>query len=410
MENATQGKGKAARKLVFHLVAENLYRLEQSGRYYALLKRGDKQFRRSLKTRDRKLAERRLADLRAKVGNLKINEEGRLSFEEVAARWMAATAHTIKPSTARRRQTCIKNLTPFFAGVLIRNIQTQHCERWLTERASKIAPQTMANELNALRPIFAYAVKAGLLLSNPASDIRRKKGVQKPMVIPTREQFRKLVQAIRVSDGRPDSQAKAKPGADLVELLAYSGCRIAEAAALTWADVDFDANTLRIRGGIDGTKNYEVRTIPMTEALRALLARLHADRQPSASDRVSLTDRAHTCLRTACRRLGYPLFSHHDFRHFFATTCIESGVDIPTVSRWLGHKDGGASRNARLRPPPPRTQLLDGQTGDVLSPAVPKHRVTRMGYNFPARKIAGWRISHTTLFIPLWDRARASEL
>jgi integrase len=28
-------------------------------------------------------------------------------------------------------------------------------------------------------------------------------------------------------------------------------------------------------------------------------------------------------------------------RHLFATRCIESGVDIPTVSRWLGHKDGG---------------------------------------------------------------------
>jgi integrase len=40
--------------------------------------------------------------------------------------------------------------------------------------------------------------------------------------------------------------------------------------------------------------------------------------------------------------LSYPQFTHHDFRHFFATTCIESGVDIPTVSRWLGHKDGGA--------------------------------------------------------------------
>ena len=33
--------------------------------------------------------------------------------------------------------------------------------------------------------------------------------------------------------------------------------------------------------------------------------------------------------------------SRHN-RHFFATTCIESGVDIPTISRWLGHKDGGA--------------------------------------------------------------------
>ena len=33
---------------------------------------------------------------------------------------------------------------------------------------------------------------------------------------------------------------------------------------------------------------------------------------------------------------------HHDLRHLFATICIESGVDIPTVSRWLGHQDGGA--------------------------------------------------------------------
>jgi len=28
--------------------------------------------------------------------------------------------------------------------------------------------------------------------------------------------------------------------------------------------------------------------------------------------------------------------------HLFATICIESGVDILTVSRWLGHADGGA--------------------------------------------------------------------
>jgi len=33
--------------------------------------------------------------------------------------------------------------------------------------------------------------------------------------------------------------------------------------------------------------------------------------------------------------------THHDLRHLFATRCIESGVDIPRVARWLGHKDGG---------------------------------------------------------------------
>ena len=86
MENQAPKEATAARKLVFHRVAENLYRLATSGGYYALVKRGDKQFRRSLKTKDRKLAERRLADFRTQVGSLRINEDGRLSFEEVAQR------------------------------------------------------------------------------------------------------------------------------------------------------------------------------------------------------------------------------------------------------------------------------------------------------------------------------------
>jgi integrase len=249
----------------------------------------------------------------------------------------------VKASTVKRWDSCIKNLAPFFAGVPIRNIQAHHCERWLTERASKIAPQTMANELNVMRPIFAYAARAGLMLTNPAADIRRHKFVQKPITVPTRDQFRRLLDTIRQSDGRKDSQQKAKPGADLVELLAFTGCRIAEAGALTWADVDFDRSTLRVTGGDGGTKNSEQRTIPMTDALRALLLRLSLERKThQPSDRISSTNKAKTCLTTACRRLGYPLFTHHDFRHFFATTCIESGVDIPTVSRWLGHKDGGA--------------------------------------------------------------------
>ena len=42
------------------------------------------------------------------------------------------------------------------------------------------------------------------------------------------------------------------------------------------------------------------------------------------------------------QKIGIPRITHHDLRHFFATVCIESGVDIPTVSRWLNHKDGGA--------------------------------------------------------------------
>ena len=342
METPALAETKAARKLVMHRVAENLYRLEPSGGYYALLKRGDKQFRRSLKTKDRKLADRRLVELRGQVGNLTISDDARLSFDDIAKRWMDTTKHTLKTSSITRRETCIKNLSPYFAGVTIRNAQPKHCERWLTERGSQIAPQTLAHELNAMRGIFDYAVRLGLMLSNSASGIKRRKIVQARITVPTRQQFRDILAAIRESDGREDSQAKAKPGADFVELLAYSGCRLHEAASLRWRDVDFETNGLTITGGERGTKNDETRTIPMTDALRGLLERLRDERQPKPEDHVTMNDSAKKCLQTACRRLKFEQFTHHDFRHFFATTCIEAGVDIPTVSRWLGHKDGGA--------------------------------------------------------------------
>jgi len=46
-------------------------------------------------------------------------------------------------------------------------------------------------------------------------------------------------------------------------------------------------------------------------------------------------------IKNACKKLGLFHLTHHDLRHLFATRCIESGVDIPTVAKWLGHKDGG---------------------------------------------------------------------
>ena len=50
MQTKALAELKAARNMVFHRVTENLYRLETGGGYYALVRRGNKQFRRSLNT------------------------------------------------------------------------------------------------------------------------------------------------------------------------------------------------------------------------------------------------------------------------------------------------------------------------------------------------------------------------
>ena len=75
-----------------------------------------------------------------------------------------------------------------------------------------------------------------------------------------------------------------------------------------------------------------------------LLERIHSekDKEQWENNPVVGVRECQKAIDSACRKLGITRFTHHDLRHLFATRCIESGVDIPTVSRWLGHKDGGA--------------------------------------------------------------------
>src|ERR1700744_5950526 len=103
-----------AEQPVFHKVAENLYRLESSGGNYALLKQGGKQFRRSLKTKDRKLAERRLAELRAKVGGLQISADAKLTFSGAATMWLDADRRGLNARTNLRGDLYVKDLHSSF--------------------------------------------------------------------------------------------------------------------------------------------------------------------------------------------------------------------------------------------------------------------------------------------------------
>ncbi len=313
-----------------------------------MLKRGGKQFRRSLKTKDRKLADRRLNALRARIGCLKISDDAKSNFEKVAKLWLETEKHALTAGTVTRRAMYFKGLAPTFGDAPIRNITAPDSDRWVKERGASLASETFNHELDVMKGVFEFALDRGLILSNPARHIKRRRVVSKQIVVPSLEQFKQLVRAIRQSDGHQGSQEKTKEGADLIEFLAFSGARIGEAVVvgeanekrpLFWSDVNFERNTIFL----PGTKTEAApRTIPMTKNLREHLLRLKAENKPKPTDKIISIYSARKCLQTACKKLELPQFTHHDFRHFFATTCIESGVDIPTVSRWLGHKDGGA--------------------------------------------------------------------
>ena len=100
-------------KKPFRKVGENLYRLKTSGTYYALLKRGGKQIRKSLGTKDKELAIRNLAELRKKVGRLNNDKDLRnITFEELSSRWLAVKSSRLKASLISRIKDLDAQLQP----------------------------------------------------------------------------------------------------------------------------------------------------------------------------------------------------------------------------------------------------------------------------------------------------------
>jgi len=75
---------------------------------------------------------------------------------------------------------------------------------------------------------------------------------------------------------------------------------------------------------------------------RTLFERLRRERPGESLDaKVFRVSECQKAIDRAAKKVGTRRITHHDLRHLFATQCVESNVDIPTVSRWLGHKDGG---------------------------------------------------------------------
>lgn len=318
-------------------VGHCLYRSEKSGIYYAILKRIGKQIKRSLKTSDHALAKRRLADLQGKAARLSSGETGRISFEVLAARWLEAAGTSMKPSSLERQRLVLKSLNHFLGQTLVRTISKPMAEQWAAQRSKEVSARTVNYERQTLIRILDYAMRDGLILDNPARVVKKLKVTRHTITIPTKSQFRLVMETIR------NENALAQTGANLCEFLAYSGCRRGEATSITWGDVNLEQKTFTVTGGETGTKNHEARVIPLFPSLESFLLRLKASlpEQPKPDQRLFPIRDAKKSISSACKKAGLPHFSHHSLRHFFCSNAIEAGIDFKAIAGWLGHKDGG---------------------------------------------------------------------
>jgi integrase len=321
----------------------NLYRRSDSGRYYARIYRDGKSTWKSLKTNTFSVAKEKLRkELAALPSRQRFASEADPTLSDLAAlrREEIANSAKLKRRTKDYYRECldvIEKTFPDFDRDPAQQVTAPACQAWAVQRAEEYSPTRFNNMVGELRHLFRIGIREEWLDRNPADSIEKRSPKPKELRLPSQEEFRLLVQEMQQAGGRLSIAFS-----EFVELLAYSGCRIGEARNVKWEDCDFEKGVLVVRGDPDeATKNSEIRRVPINPSLRGLLERMRKpDTQPE--DAVTKVVRCQRAIDRACERLGIERVTHHDFRHLFATRCIESGVDVPTVARWLGHKDGGA--------------------------------------------------------------------
>jgi integrase len=354
----------------------NLLRNGESGKYYCRVKVGGKQKWKALDTDVLSVAKLRLSDtekqLREQAKTVQSANGSGDSSSLTVQRFIESFLHKTKINPALadgsklRREIAVKAIIktwPDLPARDVRRVTKLECEGWGeraisqgtgfmppgTKKPAKkgMSPSAFNKCLDALRAVFELARKEGVIYANPAAEVQKAEITAKRLHLPSTEQFREMVKLISSAGAR-----QSRDCADFVRFLAFSGVRVGEAADLRWSHVDLGKDVLTVPGTKSETSN---RTIPLFPSLRDLIHEMR-DRRSAENEELGAENdkpnspilRVNECagaLQSAYKALGIDPLTHHDLRHLFATRCIESGVDIPTVSRWLGHSDGGALLN-----------------------------------------------------------------
>lgn len=325
----------------------NLIRYIPSGTYFARLRVAGKLIRKSLHTDVLSVAKLRLADIvkteREAAASADNGSRGQMTFGECVKIFLEQTesSRLIKSRSKDYRKEVIETIFKTWPGIEnrdVRQISAAQCETWAAKLSGKYSPTRYNGILGIFRRIFEIAIQSGALYRNPAQAIKRAKVRLPHLDLPDTPQFERFVKEIESANGRD-----SKKCADMVRFLAFGGFRLSEACNITWNDCDFKKDEIVVRGDLEtGTKNWSIRRVPMIPEMRQLLGRMREQYPSEKNHPVLPIKECIQAMRRAAKVVGMARITHHHLRHLFATRCIESGVDIPTVSRWLGHRDGGA--------------------------------------------------------------------
>jgi len=259
--------------------------------------------------------------------------------------WLNAHSN-LKPTTRGAYAWILKkHILPRWGRVSIIDVTHTAVQVWVTELSDSLAPLSVRKIHLVLSGVMKYAVRDRRIPRNPCDGVRLPRVAESDRGYLTPEQVDELA-------------ALCAPSSTVIYLLAYTGLRWGEMAALKVKRIDSGRRRLDVAEAVTeptgvilwGTpKNHERRSVPfpafLTEMLKAQCACKSREDLVFTSPDSDVLRNGNFRRRTFTtavvelreRHPNLPTITPPSLRHTAASLAISSGASVLSVQRMLGH-------------------------------------------------------------------------
>ena len=299
-------------------------------------------------------------------GSTRFQASNITTYKELASLWWESYKHTVKPNTQLNVRRLLDNhILPLFGSYKLDKLTTPLIQNVV----NKLADKTNKGEegaflyydsLHALnKRILQYGVVMQAIPFNPAREVILPRNTQKAK----REKIKhfdnqELKKFLDYLDSLNLNKFRYYYENTLYKFLLATGCRINEALALSWSDIDLDnavvhiTKTLNYKQETNSPKSKSsLRDIDIDQATVSMLKQYKRRQVQEAwqlgrSETVVFSDFIHeypnnrtlqTRLRTHFKRAKVTNIGFHGFRHTHASLLLNSGIPYKELQHRLGH-------------------------------------------------------------------------
>lgn len=271
-------------------------------------------------------ADKKQDKLAAALGNVK------MTVADAMDQYIESKNAILSPSTIASYKAIRRNNLLGLQKVTVKQITQETVQIAINQEAMNKTPKTVRNIHGFLAAVL-QVYRPDLVLHTTLPQ-----KVKSEIAIPTEEEIRLLLDTVKGTDMELP-----------LILAACCGMRRSEIAALTWKDIDFRKNVIKIKKALVMDDDNELiekttkttagtRTIRMFPVVSDALLRYKEDHPDDGGYITVRPDIISHRFEKLVKRLGLPRYRFHDLRHYTVSVMLSLNIPKNYIADFVGHE------------------------------------------------------------------------